>query len=234
MIGLLAGCCFEVPILPSAGLTGGPDAETEPGDAGVLDAGRCLIDGSLVPAGTWLGDQFVGSCVICNPSLNPDGWTALDGGETCEGFTSVQWRGFPTMPYSGLCQFWEGEVACLAATPGSTCDGQFRDLKTGCVGGFCGDAGWCEVDQNLGWAASCGDSIPANTCAQGPCCMDAGFEGFVDGGGWCCGLIDGGTETCLPSGGVCYQTSDCCAGLSCSGDNAIYSSDAGYGFCEPI
>jgi len=39
-------------------------------------------------------------------------------------------------------------------------------------------------------------------------------------------------KTCLPSGGVCYETSSCCEGLTCTGHDAVFDSDAGYGFCE--
>jgi hypothetical protein len=64
--------------------------------------------------------------------------------------------------------------------------------------------------------------------------LDAGIEGYPDGGGWCCGLIDGGIPLAyLHSGAVCYDTSNCCEGLACTGHDAIYGTDAGYGFCEP-
>ena len=62
--------------------------------------------------------------------------------------------------------------------------------------------------------------------------MDAGFEDIPDGGGWCCGLFDGGVETCLPYRAVCNANPDCCEGLTCTGRDAVYGSDAGYGFCE--
>ena len=89
------------------------------------------------------------------------------------------------------------------------------------------------MDRNLGSITQCwnGDEQP-NICANGPCCLDAGLEDLPNGGGWCCGLIDGGVKTCLPVRGVCYDTSDCCEGLTCTGHNAVYDSDAGYGFCE--
>jgi hypothetical protein len=70
--------------------------------------------------------------------------------------------------------------------------------------------------------------------------MDAGYTyGVEDGGGWCCGLIDGGVHTCLTTDQVCYAISDCCDGLSCIGTNGVQrfppnsDSDAGYGFCFP-
>ena len=89
------------------------------------------------------------------------------------------------------------------------------------------------MDRNLGSITQCwnGDEQP-NICANGPCCLDAGLEDLPNGGGWCCGLIDGGVKTCLPVRGVCYDTSDCCEGLTCTGHSAVYDSDAGYGFCE--
>ena len=63
--------------------------------------------------------------------------------------------------------------------------------------------------------------------------MDAGFDGLVDGGGWCCGLIDGGVKTCFPRRAVCYATSDCCEGLTLHRPPCgLRPSDAGYGFCE--
>ena len=146
------------PDVGDAGADGGPDA----GDAGrVPDAGSCQIgDSGLVAAGTWL-DPTIGSCVLCDPSLNPVGWTALDGGQICEGFTSMQTFGPPVLPVSGLCGIFDSSLGCLAATAGSGCDGELAEPKAGCVGGFCNDAGWCEIDQNPGYAASCGDSHPS-------------------------------------------------------------------------
>lgn len=233
------GCCLQtttiVPIVdsgepPDGALDGGPDA----GDAGeVLDAGTCRIgEAGPIPAGTWL-DAFYGSCTICEPSLNPSGWTVLDAGEVCEQFDTAQYHLGPlVVPTSGRCSqlFAFPFGACNWGTAGSTCN---EADGFGCGGGFCNDAGWCEVNQNLGWFDACGPtSDPPNPCAQGPCCLDAGFEGAPDGGGWCCGLIDGGVKTCLPSGGVCYETSSCCEGLTCTGHDAVFDSDAGYGFCE--
>ena len=85
----------------------------------------------------------------------------------------------------------------LDASPynsGDPCDGGVP-----CVGGFCADAGWCVVDQDLGAITDCNvDRHRPNTCAQGACCPDAGIEGIPDGGGWCCGLVDGGSPTSLP------------------------------------
>jgi hypothetical protein len=237
-----SGCCLEVvPVLPTTGgggttgrADGGPDAGPDAGDTGVQDAGSCLIDGKLVPAGTWLEGAFVGSCVICNPSMNEDDWTVLDGGQPCEALTSVQPYGPPTLPFSGFCGVLDS-LECIADLAGGGC-GQVTDgeteAKCGCIGGFCNDAGWCQVNENLGYSTSCGDPVYANPCAQGPCCLDAGFAGLVNGGGWCCGLIDGGVATCLHSGAVCYSTSDCCDGLTCTGHTAVFDSDAGYGFCE--
>ena len=203
-----------------AGLDGGEGT----GDAGVLpDAGTCRIgDGGLVAAGTWLSLLY-GSCIICDPSLNPDGWTVLDDGQVCEQVVSAQQSGPAISSISGVCQ--SGHCASI----GGRCEGQ--DLP--CYGGFCGDGGYCELDQNLGWLTQCWNGYThPNMCADGPCCFDAGVEGVPNGGGWCCGLIDGGVQTCLPARAVCYATLDCCEGLTCTGHDAVFDSDAGYGFCE--
>ena len=236
------GCCLQTRIVPivdsgetvDGGRDGGLDAGDggrDAGDAGeLLDAGTCRIgDAGPIPAGTWL-DAFYGSCTICDPSLDPNGWTVFDAGEVCESFSSVQPHGSLAVPTSGRCAPMPTFpfASCNWGTAGSTCN---DSDGFGCGGGFCNDAGWCEVDQNLGYIDSCGDSNPPNPCAEGPCCLDAGFEG-IPGGGWCCGLIDGGVQTCLPYRGVCFTTSDCCSGLTCVGHTAVYDSDAGYGFCE--
>ncbi len=237
-VGGAVGCCLQIAIVPivdgggttGGGVDGGPDAG-DGGDAGaVLDGGTCRIgDAGPIPAGTWL-DTFYGSCTICDPSLNADGWTVLDGGQICQGFASVQPYGPLVVPFVAVCRDDRPPFRdCAGGTAGSTCN---EVDGFGCGGGFCNDAGWCEVDQNLGWFASCGYSNPPNPCAHGPCCIDAGFEGIPDGGGWCCGLVDGGVNTCLPSGSVCYDNSNCCESLTCTGRGAVYGSDAGYGFCR--
>jgi hypothetical protein len=229
------GCCKDIQITPFG--DGGRDA----GNAG--DAGTCRVgDGGIVGAGTWLSLLYM-SCAICDPDLNPDGWTVLDAGQACEGFVQLGAPDYPlTTPFSGVCRASGDPVfytTCYGLSSGKTgCNGVIPI----CMGGFCNDAGWCEVDQNLGPVDACGvglsgaaGSPQANPCAQGPCCPDAGIFGVVGGGGWCCGLIDGGVKTCLPSGAVCYQTSDCCEGLTCSGQDGIYEgndSATPYGFCE--
>jgi len=230
-LGFSLACC-----LTAVGPGGGPGAgdggrDAGPRDAGAtLDTGPCRIgDGGLVAAGAWLSTD-IGSCIVCDPGLNPNGWTALDAGQACEWFNYVHEGGPFDVPLSGVCATFAAPpfLGCISSS--GTCDGQHAP----CAGGFCGDAGYCELDQNLGWPTECwaGPEHP-NLCAQGPCCMDAGFEGIPNGGGWCCGLIDGGVQpACLASGLVCYATSDCCEGLTCTGHNAVFDSDAGYGFCE--
>jgi hypothetical protein len=190
------------------------------------------------PAGTWDTTGY-GSCVTCDPDLNPNDWTYLGTGEACEVMASPAFSGetFASVPVTGRCS---AEEHCLVTYAAGFCDGDFY----GCPGGFCNDAGWCEVDQNLGWFDSCSGLLGmltvatvSNPCAQGPCCLDAGYGGIPDGGGWCCGLIDGGVQTCLGSNQVCFVSSDCCKGLSCVGTDAValpvFSRDSGYGFCIP-
>ena len=160
---------------------GGPDA----GDAGrVLDAGSCQIgDGGLVPAGTWLDRQSALMCYLRSQPeprwLGRSGWWA--------DLRGVHIRAVPQSsdsprPLACVASSRLPSLGCINGTAGSTCDGEFGESKAGCIGGFCNDAGRCEIDQNLGYAASCGDSRPPNPCAQGLCCMDAGFDGLVDGG----------------------------------------------------
>ena len=109
--------------------------------------------------------------------------------------------------------------------------GDSRNLSHGfgCAGGVCNTNGWCEVTQNLGWFTACGSgSMTTNACADGPCCPDSGYQG-----GWCCGLVDGGTPTCLPEGNVCLMVSNCCPGLICTTTGGVIPGDAGgYGTCE--
>jgi hypothetical protein len=234
------GCCNDIQVTPVG--DGGRDGGNA-GDAGTMpDAGTCRVgDGGFVGAGTWLSILYM-SCVICDPGLNPDGWTVLDAGQACDGFLPLRLMDDPsTIPFTGVCIVRDSYPLpiCYGLTPGATgCNGAIP----ACVGGFCNDAGWCEVNQNLGILNACGPgtsgaagSPQANPCAQGPCCLDAGFDGAVGGAGWCCGLVDGGVHTCLPSGAVCYDRSDCCGGLTCAGQDAVTEgndSEALYGLCE--
>jgi hypothetical protein len=127
----------------------------------------------------------------------------------------------------------------MDSTPYTACafftGGQLCGDDAPCAGGFCDDAGACEIDQVLGFVTECfPPQFSSDACATGPCCLDAG-DGF---GGWCCGLVDGGvTPACFGQGAVCLESSNCCAALTCIGqDAALYTYvdiDAGLGFCEP-
>ena len=120
VLGISLGCCKDMPIVATIDgggtIDGGPDAGVDGGPY-LGDAGGCRVrDGGLVPAGTWL-DPTLGSCVLCDPTLNPDGWTALDGGQICEGLTSMQTFGPLTVPYSGLLVGGgTRHLSCLAGT----------------------------------------------------------------------------------------------------------------------
>jgi hypothetical protein len=221
------------------------------GDFRGQDAGTCQIgDSGAVSAGTWL-EADLGSCTVCAPQLNASGWTTLAAGATCEGMALVSTEPNALLtPFSGRCS-----TSILA--PYSTCSanlgGQACGDEAGCVGGTCTDAGWCESNHNVPFIPACGihGSTQENSCAEGPCCVDAGsVDTYPYTAGWCCGLIDGGVDACLPSGSVCYDSSNCCAGTSCVGltsvfrmrwlpgeDTVIYgppfASDSGYGFCVP-
>ena len=239
-----AGCCLESSGAVGASGTGatvsGPGSST--GGAGgtsggsstgsgiFVDAGACLINGDFAQAGTWW-DLDYGSCSICDPQENPSGWTLRPTGTVCGGFLppSVS-GGILDIPIVGQCSQISGRgySECFANFGGIECG-----EGVGCVGGFCGDAGWCVIDQNLGWFTSCGNE--SQLCAEGPCCPDAGQDGS-----WCYGLTNGGVRTCLAPGAVCYESSNCCDGLSCVGTGTVQtvggtpiSSDGGYGFCVP-
>ena len=219
---------------PDAGHDAGRDAGHDGGsDAGRRsDAGTCRIpDAGTVAADTVRGGRTGwDTCTLCDPLQNPTGWTTRDAGEACEQFLASTISGALDTPTPGLCEPGFPAYGCTSRNPGSACDDMIP-----CVGGFCSDAGWCVIDQNLGVPTDCNAvRTHPNACADGPCCPDAGLEGVLDGGGWCCGLIDGGAQpACLPSGTVCYETSNCCSGLTCTGYDAVFGIDSGYGFCMP-
>jgi hypothetical protein len=207
----------------------GPDAgPDDAGDGGYHgDAGcvvRVTVDGGgiLTPPGSWLNLEL-GSCTVCDPTLNPNGWTVLDSGQPCLGYTFTQpIGGTLTVPFEGVCGF--------DSPPFGNCGGQvagfYCDISHGfgCKGGICGQNDWCEVDQNLGWFTACGtvNALTDNACASGPCCPDGGF-----GAGWCCGLVDGGISTCFPAGTPCLSNADCCPPLGCDGSAGTLAGDAG-------
>ncbi len=239
-----AGCCLEISgsaAGTSAGLgigsggTGGKVSNTSGGSSSggpiVPDAGTCRIDRHTVAGGTWLDLKF-GSCTRCDPSSNPTDWTELDSGVPCEGFLSRDVLGPRVVPFAGSClQGVESRSFCTCAEAGGPCVGDFA-----CCGGYCNENGLCVITENLGYPSACGLGLPTaveNACVVGPCCLDAGWLGVRDGGGWCCGLVDGGVRFCLDAGQVCYEASDCCAGLSCVDKEAVFDGGAGYGFCEP-
>jgi hypothetical protein len=223
-----AGCCLDTGAA-STGTSGGNGSSTSSGGTTTgqpfdLDAGTCVVDGGLVvEAGTWLAATF-GSCVLCDPTANANGWTYLDAGEACEVMVaSSPSARFPTVPVTGRCG--TNPNSCTFTGAGDACND-----RVGCLGGFCNDAGWCSVDQNLGALTLCGAGPHPNPCAQGLCCLDAGVEGYPDGGGWCCGLIGGGIHACLPSNAVCAETGNCCEG-NCYDAAACLFCDYGYGLC---
>jgi hypothetical protein len=208
----------------------GGDAGADAGDTDAgppFDAGTCQIDGGFVPAGAWKGNN---ACIVCEPTVNPRDWTVFDAGDPCEIFLQGTLNGPVNIAAPGICLFdpFFG-FNCTAVGAGNFCD-----AGTPCVGGYCSDAGWCVTDQDLGIDSVCdNDNMVPYTCAYGPCCLDAGLEGVPDGGGWCCGLIDGGRPVaCLPIDGVCYDTSNCCEGLRCVGHDGFFGVDSGYGLCR--
>jgi hypothetical protein len=200
--------------------------------------GGCLIDDGLVEAGTWLRVNY-GSCTVCDPAVNPTDWTQRSPGDLRKtmGTTDYNDPWVLHTPVSGRCSSTDYPPfsACDVRSPG---DSRKSD-EVGCAGGFCGDdAGVCLCDQNLASFDSC--EAASNYCAQGPCRMDAGWDDIHKGGGWCCGLIDGGVQTRLALGDVCFVSANCCEGLICLGDDSVFdvyagpgSSDAGFGLCEP-
>jgi hypothetical protein len=208
---------------------GGIDGGLDAGDAGHYpDAGTCRIpDAGLVQAGTWL-DAIRSSCIYCDPELNPDGWTILDAGDACEFFMDSAPSGPRDQPFFGTCTgvFGDGFQCTVHAGPCRT--------DVACFAGYCDlDSGQCVMDENRGYETECSSGPPqSNLCAEGPCCLDAGIEGEPDGGGWCCGLVDGGVQICLDAGSVCYDSSDCCQGLNCVGNGAVLESATSYGFCR--
>jgi hypothetical protein len=225
---------------PLFDLDSGPDGGPDAGDAGDggyhSDSGCEIRDFGIIQAGYWLNLQH-GSCTYCDPALNPNGWSVLDAGRPCLGFAREGYNSpSPTVPFEGVCALDNGTgplVMCGGAVAGSRCN---LSQGFGCQGSICNAAGWCEVTQNLGSFTACGrdGAIVSNACADGPCCSDAGYFGVVpDGGGWCCGLIDGGVSNCLAAGNVCVLDSNCCAGLRCTPPDAGLPGGPGsYGTCE--
>jgi len=225
---------------PVLDLDSGPDGGPDAGDGGYHADGGCEVRGEIVADGDWLNLQN-GSCTYCDPALNPNGWTVLDSGQPCQGFareSSDMEMSYPTVPFEGVCAFDFSTPngpfgSCGGALAGFSCN---LSQGLGCQGGVCNAAGWCEVTQNLGWFSACNRSgaITSNACADGPCCSDGGYEGVpLDGGGWCCGLIDGGVSSCLTAGDVCVLDSNCCAGLVCMQATGRPPGGAGsYGICE--
>jgi hypothetical protein len=222
-----AGCCLGA---SNGGQRSAASGGTTSGDFEPFDAGTCLIDGGRVAAGTW---PTLNSCVRCDPSQNAADWTLLQTGAPCELFVPSRNLGPLDLPVVGSCEA-SSETApaldCESRSPGSPCDAHIA-----CIGGFCGDAGTCVVDQDLGQFTDCGIlwNSGLNVCAQGPCCPGEG-----DVVGRCCGLFDGGVHACLSSGAVCYDSANCCNGLKCVGRDAVLQvryqhNDAGYGFCVP-
>jgi hypothetical protein len=220
---------------PLLDLDSGPDGGPDAGDGGYHSDSGCEIRGEIIPGGYWLNVQN-GSCTYCDPALNPNGWTVLDSGQPCRGFAREDYlsMSYPTVPFEGVCG-WDNH-------PFGTCGGSLAGFGCnpsqglGCQGGQCNADGWCEVTQNLGWFTACAveGAIPPNACASGPCCPDGGYFGvFPDGGGWCCGLTDGGVPGCLAAGEVCVLDSNCCTGLHCQPPSGVLPGGAGsYGTCE--
>jgi hypothetical protein len=249
LLAIAPGCCLEISVAVGASTSGsmasvvgsgtgrsggGTSGGSSTGRAVALDAGTCEIDGGVFEAGTWQ-DVVYGSCAVCDPASSPTGWTVLDAGSVCEGMTynsPESGTAQDTPVGSGRCALGPQlesplSFGCLFSGPGGEC-GEEVGEESGCIGGFCSDAGRCEIDQNLGFATYCGGNF--NQCAEGPCCLDAGTNGMALAG-WCCGLIDGGVKTCLAVGQVCYDTTNCCDGLSCVGHDAVFGSTS-YGFCR--
>jgi hypothetical protein len=223
------------PIYFDSGPDSGPDAG-DAGDGGYHSDGGCDINGTIQPNGIWL-NLGLGSCTACDPSINPNGWTVLDSGQPCRGFVSATDFGEAlsvAVPFAGVCGFQYPFGSCGGARAGGSCD---VSRGFGCEGSVCNADGWCEVTQNLGWFTACGwaNSIPENACADGPCCGDAGYAGVIpDGGGWCCGLVDGGVPSCLSKGNVCLMDSNCCEALICTSSGGVIPGDAGggHGTCQ--
>jgi len=233
------GCRAPPPLVfePDSGMPfedAGPDAGPDAGDGGYHGDGGCEIGRTLVPRGSWLNVEL-GSCTYCDPDLNPNGYTVLDAGQPCRGFTSPTYYGGElTVPFEGVCGYEQPFGACGGALAGSSCN---LSKGLGCKGGVCGANGWCEVTQNLGWFTACASwtAVTDNACASGPCCSDGGYAAVIpDGGGWCCGLGDAGTSTCFPAGTPCIDSSNCCPPLSCSGSDGTLPGDAGgsAGICQ--
>jgi hypothetical protein len=214
----------------SGSSSGGSSGTTGGGTTGGInlkeDAGTCLIDGGRVPAGAWL-DPVKGSCIVCDPTANPTDWTELDAGTPCQAFI---WPGFndhstDSLSYTGVCWNTGGIFACHCTPFGNNCGGP---AGPGCCGGVCSGGDFCTITQNIGWIGTCWPESTRNPCAQGPCCADAGvYQGTMMG--WCCGL-DSGHSACLGGGNVCYDSSNCCPGLTCLPATATFDS-ASYGVC---
>jgi hypothetical protein len=219
---------------PLLDLDSGPDGGIDAGDGGYHSDGGCFVGernfpGGVVPAGEWEAVQL-GSCTVCDPTNNPNGFTVVDAGAACQGFGALGYGEPLTVPFEGVCGFDPPFGKCGGAHAGTRCN---LSQGLGCQGGFCNTLGWCEVTQNLAGFTACGwvDSIPSNSCADGPCCWDGGgYPGVVpDGGGWCCGLVDGGVPNCLSAGDVCVMDSNCCTGLHCTGPERVLPGDSGSG-----
>ena len=149
------------PLYFDSGPDSGPDAG-DAGDGGYHADGGCEIGGTVFPIGIWQ-NLALGSCTVCDPEVNPNGWTGFDAGEPqCRGFGRLTYFGGGlTVPFAGVCSYDRPFGTCGGEIAGNSCDSD-----QGCAGGFCNAQHWCEVNQNIAWFTACGGGSGGGECLR--------------------------------------------------------------------